>query len=178
MKHFNKKEPSIPLVMESFYTYTWNELYFTVLHSKKYSILLVSVKLVLYSSLFGTHYCVWSWTFDLKSNLFCQSKALCPSESWELIMWTDTTLRLNYRRFKHNRSRPAETPNLQSQGWMRAQRKQWKIWSRIRRFAHLRMSKKFHRLSLSFCLLKDDLIYKMIPHIHIHYNISMSIIFW
>lgn len=51
-----KKEPSIPLVMESFYTYTRNELYFTVLHSEKYSILLVSVKLVLYSSLFQTHY--------------------------------------------------------------------------------------------------------------------------
>lgn len=92
MKHFNKKEPSIPLVMESFYIYTWNELYFTVLHSKKYSILLVSVKLVLYSSLFWTHYRVLELNLGPKSDLFCQSKALCPSESRELIMWTDTTL--------------------------------------------------------------------------------------
>lgn len=35
---------------------------------------------------------------------------------------------------------------------------------------------EFPSAQLRFSSLKDDLIYKMIPHIHIHYNISMSII--
>lgn len=35
---------------------------------------------------------------------------------------------------------------------------------------------EFPSAQLRFFSLKDDLIYKMIPHIHIHYNISMSII--